>query len=72
LINIEDEIKRLEKEKNALLKDITLYGNKLKNKQYLENAPQHIIDKDRRKLEELTSQFAAFTKAIEKLKTKNF
>lgn len=72
LINIEDEIKRLEKEKNALLKDITLYGNKLKNKQYLENAPQHIIDKDRRKLEELTSQFDAFTKAIEKLKTKNF
>ena len=69
LINVEDEIIRLEKEKNTLLKDITLYGNKLKNKQYLENAPRQIIEKDTKKLEELTTQFDALNKSIDKLRT---
>lgn len=69
LINIEDEIRRLEKEKSTLLQDINIYGNKLKNKNYLEKAPKHIIEKDKEKHEELSRQIEAINKSIDKLKS---
>ncbi|MDY6820074.1 MAG: valine--tRNA ligase [Deferribacterota bacterium] len=67
VINIDMELKRLTKEKDKILKDYNLYGNKLKNKKYLENAPSAVIEKDKAKFNELNTKLERLNKTIEKL-----
>jgi valyl-tRNA synthetase len=52
LIDVEAEIKKLEKEQKTVEKDINLFGGKLKNEKYLANAAPDVIEKDRKKYED--------------------
>jgi len=64
-VDIKAEIKRLEKEKQALEKDFNIYNGKLSNEGYLKKASPEVIEKDRMKLEEIV---AKLTKINETLK----
>lgn len=65
IVDIKAEVKRLEKEKQALEKDFSIYNGKLGNEGYLKKASPEIIEKDRLKLEEIV---AKLTKVNETLK----
>lgn len=67
-INIEEEIKRLEKEKKLVEKDANLYGGKLKNEGYLAKAPAHVIEKDRKNYEEAKAKLEKINEALIGLK----
>lgn len=67
-INIEEEIKRLEKEKKLVEKDANLYGGKLKNEGYLAKAPAHVIEKDRKNYEEAKAKLEKINEVLIGLK----
>lgn len=46
-VNIQEEVARLEKEKKSAEKDVTIYGGKLSNQNYLAKAPADVIEKDK-------------------------
>ena len=54
IVNVADEILRLEKEINAIKKDLVFIDNKLSNKKFTENAPKDIILKQRNRHVELS------------------
>lgn len=56
LIDIDAEIKKLEKEKQNLEKDFNIYNGKLSNENYLKKAQPEVIEKDREKLSEIVSK----------------
>lgn len=64
LVNTEAELAKLNKELKTLEKDYNLYSGKLKNERYLEKASPEIIEKDRKKLEEVELQIAKVKDAI--------
>ncbi|RLK62967.1 valine--tRNA ligase [Atopobacter sp. AH10] len=68
LINIEDELKRLDKEIERLDKEIARLNKKLGQASFVEKAPQAIVDKERAKLAEYEKQQGAVFERIEVLK----
>jgi valyl-tRNA synthetase len=68
LIDIESEIKRLEKEKISLEKDYKVYGGKLQNENYLNKAPKEVVEKDKLKFEEIVVKLKEIENSIERLK----
>ena len=52
VIDIDKELVRLNKDLQATLKDIEKSAAKLKNDQFLDRAPQEVIEKERAKLQE--------------------
>lgn len=52
LINIDEEIRRLEKQVNDIDKSIAILKKKLANPQFIERAPDEVVQKDQRRLEE--------------------
>ncbi|WP_085509018.1 valine--tRNA ligase [Thalassobacillus devorans] len=49
LINIEDEIKRLEKERDKWEKEVERVQKKLSNEGFVKKAPEHVVDEERKK-----------------------
>ena len=47
VINTEEEVARLDKELTKILSDLTITDKKLENKQFLQNAPNDVIQKQR-------------------------
>ncbi|WP_022849720.1 valine--tRNA ligase [Limisalsivibrio acetivorans] len=68
LIDVDAEIKKLEKEKKAAEKDLKVYGGKLQNEGYLSKAPEHVIEKDRKKLAETEALMEKINENLERLK----
>lgn len=68
LIDIESEIKRLEKEKISLEKDYKVYGGKLQNENYLNKAPKEVVEKDKLKFEAIVVKLKEIENSIERLK----
>jgi valyl-tRNA synthetase len=68
LIDIDAEIKRLEKERIGLEKDYKIFGGKLSNENYLRKAPLEVIEKDKQKFEEISVKLEEIKKSIERLK----
>lgn len=56
LIDIDAEIKKLQKEKQNLEKDFNIYNGKLSNENYLKKAQPEVIEKDREKLSDIVSK----------------
>jgi len=56
VVNTEGELTRLEKELSKILDDLAVVDKKLKNKQFLDNAPHDVIEKQRAIKEELSNQ----------------
>jgi valyl-tRNA synthetase len=56
LVNAEEELARLDKEIQKTLNDLLVVDKKLNNKQFLENAPKDVIEKQKMIKEELILQ----------------
>ena len=67
LINKDAEINRLEKETSKLLVEIERIENKLKNNNFIKNAPELIIQKEKNKLQEAKINLKKLTFQKEKI-----
>ena len=68
LINKEEEHARLQKEINKLQKDLLLTETKLTNPQFTEKAPQHVVEKEKLRCEELRMTLEKLQVQLEKVK----
>lgn len=68
LINKEEEIARLEKELDKLNQEVERVQKKLSNPNFVEKAPEHIVDKEREKEKEYLEKRAAVEKRLQELK----
>ncbi|MCX8083405.1 MAG: valine--tRNA ligase [Calditerrivibrio sp.] len=66
LVDISAEIKKLEKEKQLLEKDFSIYNGKLNNENYLKKAKEEIIEKDKEKLEEILAKLEKVNESLKR------
>ncbi|MBF0779925.1 MULTISPECIES: valine--tRNA ligase [unclassified Granulicatella] len=71
LINVADEIKRLEKEKEKLEKEVLRVDAKLANQGFVAKAPQQVIEAERQKGEDYKIQLETVEQRILDLKAMN-
>ena len=70
LVDIDNEISRMNKEIEKIDKDLVVIENKLSNKKFIERAPKEIVDKEKGKLIELTDKKAVIKENIDRLSEK--
>ena len=71
-VNVNDEIKRLNKQEANLSKEILISESKLKNKGFLDKAPAQVVEKEKSRVLEKQQLNQEIQKQISKLKnTKN-
>ncbi|MGN7476788.1 valine--tRNA ligase [Solibacillus silvestris] len=68
LINIEEEIARLEKELDKWAKEVKLVSGKLSNERFVSKAPEALVAAEREKLADYEEKFATVEKRIAELK----
>ncbi len=68
LIDIEKETQRINKDLGKVTKDLDQTERKLSNSKFLDNAPEDIINKERQKLEEFSTQKKKLEDVLSKLK----
>jgi len=68
LVDIEKEVKRLNKEKEKLLKKLALVEKKLNNKDFLERAPKEVVEKEKKQYEELKQRLEKIDRYLNQLK----
>ncbi|SDI92357.1 valine--tRNA ligase [Salimicrobium halophilum] len=68
LMNLEDEIARLEKEREKWDKEVKLVQGKLSNERFVEKAPAHIVDAEKEKEADYLDKRAKVEARIEELK----
>ena len=68
--DIEEEIKRANKELEALKKMIERSTEKLANRSFVEKAPEAVVEKERARVEELRSKQTKLERQLEKLNSK--
>ncbi|HOV78872.1 MAG TPA: valine--tRNA ligase [Bacillota bacterium] len=68
LIDVEKETKRLEKELEAVGKDLSRVRGKLANPGFLSKAPADVVEKERSKEEELSGKYSAIGKRLAMLR----
>ena len=71
LINYDDERKRIAKEIKKIEREMSLSQKKLANKDFLDNAPDHIVESVKTKVEEMSTKLEKLNhniKIIEELK----
>lgn len=68
LINIEEEIARLEKELDKWAKEVKLVSGKLSNERFVSKAPEALVATEREKLADYEAKFATVEKRIAELK----
>jgi len=71
LIDIDEEVKRLEKDLVKLKSDIDKTTKKLDNKEFLNKAPEDVIEKEKSKFEEYNFQINKIEDVLQKLKKFN-
>jgi valyl-tRNA synthetase len=69
IVDVDAEIKRLEKEKMALEKDFNIYNGKLNNEGYLSKAKEEVIAKDREKLSEIIAKLEKVNNSLSRFKS---
>ena len=70
ILDFEEEKKRLEKKINKLEKDFSVLERKLKNEDFIKNAPAEVVEKDKEKHNELIKEkikIEGHLKALEEL-----
>ncbi|NIP30255.1 MAG: class I tRNA ligase family protein, partial [Candidatus Dadabacteria bacterium] len=67
LIDVDKEISRLTKELNKVAKDLEKTNNKLNNKNFIDKAPEEIIEKEKSKFEEFKGQKVKLEEILYKL-----
>lgn len=68
LINIEEEIARLEKEHDKWAKEVKLVSGKLSNERFVSKAPEALVATEREKLADYEAKYATVEKRIAELK----
>ena len=68
VINIEEEIKRLEKERKSIIEAIKKSENKLSNEKFMTKAPADVVEKERRKLKENKEKLKKIEMNLERLR----
>lgn len=68
LIDIEKETQRINKDLGKVAKDLDQTERKLSNAKFLDNAPEDIINKEKQKLEEFSTQKKKLEDVLSKLK----
>ncbi|MFG3433831.1 valine--tRNA ligase [Lysinibacillus fusiformis] len=68
LINLEEEIARLEKELEKWAKEVKLVTGKLSNEKFVSKAPEALVNIEREKLADYESKHAVVLKRLEELK----
>ena len=69
-VNVNDEIKRLNKQEANLSKEILISESKLKNKGFLDKAPAQVVEKEKSRVLEKQQLIQEIQKQISKLKNK--
>lgn len=69
LVDIEEEIKRIEKAIEKFTKDVSLLNGKLSNEAFIKNAAEDLIEADRKLLEQARHQVKDLNEALIRLKT---
>lgn len=67
LVDFQAEIAKLNKEMKKLEKDHGIYGGKLKNERYLQNAKPEVIEKDKEKFADTEEKLKKVKETIERL-----
>ncbi|MCD6449507.1 MAG: valine--tRNA ligase [Thermotogaceae bacterium] len=68
LIDLESEVKRLEKKIKKLQKDKEMFEKKLSNEKFLKNAPEEVVQEAKEKLEAIKEQLERIEKIRDELK----
>jgi valyl-tRNA synthetase len=71
LVDVAEEEKRLLKEIGKLDKEIEMFSKKLENPSFIDRAPADIVEKERGKLEEVTSKKAVLEESLDKIRKLN-
>jgi len=69
LVNVEEEVARLNKNIAKLDKDIAMRIGKLGNARFCDNAPAEVVAKVKTELEELQTKHAEMTAGLENLRS---
>ena len=69
LVDVAEEMKRLEKEIAKVQKDIDLFARKLSNENFVANAPAHVLEKDRGKLKDAEEKMAVLQESLRKIQS---
>ncbi len=67
LINVEEELSRLQKEIAKVQKDVDFFAKKLSNEKFVANAPPQVLEKDRAKLEAAKEKVAILQQSLAKI-----
>ncbi len=67
LVNVEEEVKRLEKEIAKVQKDVDFFIKKLSNEKFTANAPPQVLEKDRKKLADSEEKLTILKQSLEKI-----
>ncbi|WP_339288326.1 valine--tRNA ligase [Ureibacillus sp. FSL K6-0786] len=68
LINLEEEIARLEKELDKWAKEVKLVSGKLSNENFVKKAPEALVAKEREKLADYQEKYDTVKKRLDELK----
>jgi valyl-tRNA synthetase len=68
LVDIEEEVKRLQKAIEKVNKDVMLLSNKLGNANFVKNAPEEIVQKDTELLKDLKSKIGGLEASLARLR----
>lgn len=68
LVDIEEEIKRIEKGMEKLNKDINSLSGRLNNENFVKNAAEDVVEADRKTLEDSRKQLQSMTEALARLR----
>ena len=67
LIDVEKEVERIKRELSKIIKDIELSDKKLSNQDFMDRAPEEVVEKEREKSEELSNKKQKMVEVLEKL-----
>jgi len=66
-IDVENEIKRLNKKREELSKSLEISNHRLNNDKFVENAKQELIDKEKQNVQNLNSQIESINSTLKSL-----
>jgi valyl-tRNA synthetase len=69
LVDIEEEVKRIQKNTDKLNKDISSLSGKLNNENFVKNATPEVVEADRILLEQSRKQLASMQEALVRLQS---
>ena len=67
IVDIDEEIKRIQKAIEKVNKDINLLSNKLKNQNFIKNAPEELVENDKNLLKEAETKFRTLQDSLNRL-----